>query len=89
MATRPVLGREHKMSAMKHLYTLAHEIRGLDVEIDLYKEGLQLGSFWNEPEAQKYLANMIARRGDIVEVLNTYPLTLRIEAMLAVSEVEA
>ena len=77
------------MSEMKHLYTLAKELREIDVEIDLYKEGLQLGTFWNEPEAQKYLANMTVRRTDLVEELNTYPLTLRIEAMLAVAEVSA
>jgi hypothetical protein len=77
------------MSEMKHLYTLAQEIREIDIEIDLYTEGLQVGSFWNRPEAEKYLAKKIARRGNIVEELNKYPVTLRVEAILAVSEVNA
>jgi hypothetical protein len=68
---------------MKHLYTLAQEIIALVDEINLYREGISVGSFWNEPEAEKYILEMIARKEILELEFRNYPVEVRIAALKA------
>ena len=74
------------MSAMKHLYTLAQEIIEVTDQINEYREGLDLGGFWDEVAATAKLALLRERLFNLTAEFATYPQNLRIESVKAAEE---